>query len=493
MKKRTSGERRLAHHRRGTGSLGAASARRGGPPDADWQNAQVMNERLASPAIGIRHPAMRAAPFALAILLVVLLASAIGPAALVRAQTEADGEVAPAAALVVPDGFDEAMAVRVQEIIEQVPAVRELDPAPGVTYRLVDAATFRAELEVLFRDEYPAEHLEAEDDAFTRLGLLGPDDDLEELILSLLEAQVLAYYDPRTDTFSLVGPLDEIGGLESVVVAHEYGHALQDARWDLEGSRIRDLSRSDEILAQQALAEGDATAVMYDWAARELRLLSLLRVAGDALARDDQRILNRAPTILRRQLEFPYLDGFAFVNALRGRGDWAAVDAAWDARPVSSEQILHPELYPDELPVEVVLPDVASLMGDGWTTSYVQTLGEMQIGVWVADGRKSQNLFPILPPQLPKQDAAAGWGGDRLASLDGPDGSWAVVWQTDWDTKRDSDEFIKAARAAMKDLPGASQATRADIAGGLSSPVLVLVADGEGTLAAVREALGLGA
>ncbi len=29
------------------------------------------------------------------------------------------------------------------------------------------------------------------------------------------------------------------------------------------------------------------------------------------------------PVLLRRQLEFPYIDGFAFVNAIRGRGDWA--------------------------------------------------------------------------------------------------------------------------------------------------------------------------
>ena len=37
---------------------------------------------------------------------------------------------------------------------------------------------------------------------------------------------------------------------------------------------------SDAILAQQALIEGDATAVMYDWAARELKLTELLRVSA---------------------------------------------------------------------------------------------------------------------------------------------------------------------------------------------------------------------
>ena len=115
----------------------------------------------------------------------------------------------------------------------------------------------------------------------------------------------------------------------------------------------------------------------------------------------------------------------------------------------------------------------------------------MQTHVWLADGKKARSLFPALPAQLPKAEAAAGWGGDRLASLDGPDGSWAVVWQTDWDSKGDQAEFRKTAKDAMKDLPGAHRASNADVTGGLSSPVLVLVADGEATLSALEVALGL--
>jgi hypothetical protein len=399
--------------------------------------------------------------------------------------TDPAAEVSP-----LPPGFTRKMARAVGEVIEEVHPIRGLPSAEGVAYRVIDQDDFAAELETLFRTEYSDDFVAAEDAAFTRLGLLDPEDDLADLVLSLYDSQTLAYYDPRTATFSLVGPTESIGSLESVVVAHEYGHALQDAAWDLESRRIKDLDRSDAILAQQALVEGDATAVMYDWAARELGLLDLLQVSASALTSQDSRILRRIPAILRRQLEFPYLDGFAFVNAIRGRGDWAAVDAVWEAQPVSTEQILHPELYPDEQPVDVTLPDVASLLGPGWTAAYEQTLGEMQTGVWVADERKPQQLFPVLPAQLPRADAAAGWGGDRLVSLDGPDGAWAVVWQTDWDTRPDAREFRDAARDATEDLPGAHAVSDADISGGLSSPVLVLVADGEETLDALQAALG---
>lgn len=383
------------------------------------------------------------------------------------------------------------MADRVAEVIDEVHPIRGLPPAEGVSYRVIDNEAFLAELEELFREEYGDAYIAAEDDALTRLGLIGPDDDLADLILGLYESQVLAYYDPRTKTFSLVGPTRKIGSLEAIVVAHEYGHALQDAAWDLEGGRIKDLDRSDAILAQQALIEGDATAIMYDWAARELKLLDLLAVSASALTNQDTRKLRNVPALLRRQIEFPYIDGYAFVNAIRGRGDWPAVDATWQAQPLSTEQILHPELYPDEVPVEVALPDVAALLGPGWSTSYQQTLGEMQTGVWVADGRKALSLFPVLPAQLPRAEAAAGWGGDRLVSLDGPDGAWALVWQSDWDSRDDAREFRDAAREAIEDLPGAHVVTSADVSGGLSSPVLVLVADSEGTLGDLEMALDL--
>ena len=421
-----------------------------------------------------------------------LLAASVAVAP-VAAQEEADpAQTAPEpAAASLPEGFNKKMAAKVTEVIDAVHPVRRLPAADDVAYRVIDNETFLVELRALFEEEYPDDYIVAEDAAFTRLGLLGPDDDLKKLILKVYDQQVLAYYDPATKTFTLIGPIKKIGPLESIVVAHEYGHALQDAEWDLEAISIEDLSQSDSILAQQALIEGDATAVMYDWAARELKLSDLLEVSAQALTQQDSRRLGRLPDIISRQLEFPYIDGYAFVNAIRGRGDWDAVDAVFENLPVSTEQILHPEYYPDELPVKIELPDIAAALGPEWVAAYEQTLGEMQTHVWLADGKKPRSLFPALPAQLPNAEAAAGWGGDRLVSLDGPDGSWVLVWQTDWDSRNDQAEFRKAAKDVMKDLPGVHRASNADIVGGLSSPVLVLVADGEATLGALEEALGL--
>ena len=399
--------------------------------------------------------------------------------------------VAQEEAVELPEGFSQKMADRVTEVIEAVPPIRRLPAAESVAYEVVDSEAFLARLQDKLREDYPAEYIEAEENAFKRLGLLGPDQDLEKLTLKLYDQQALAAYEPETKTFSIIGPVKKIGPTERIIVAHEYGHALQDQAFDLAAFYDEDPDAADRIWARAALVEGDATALMYDWAARELKLSDLLSVSAQALSQQDANKLNRLPDILTRPLEFAYIDGYAFVNALRGQGDWDAVDAAFADPPASTEQILHPELYPKEEPVRIELPDVAAELGSGWTASYEQTMGEMQTHVWLADGKKAQSLFPALPAQLPNSEAAAGWGGDRLASLDGPDGAWAVVWQTDWDSKVDQKEFRSTARKVMKDLPGAHSATNADIAGGLSSPVLVLVADSDATLGTLEDALGI--
>lgn len=415
------------------------------------------------------------------------------PAGPVLAQ---DASPSPAAATAsplaaLPEGLSARAARRVQRVVESVPAIRELPAADGVTIAVVDAEAFRSDLETAFDATYPEGYLAAEDAAFTRIGLLGPDDDLASLTLDTLADQGLASYDSTSDSLTLVGPVGKLRPIDLVVLAHEYEHAVQDAAYDLETGRVAALDRSDAAFAQQALIEGDATAVMFDWAARELTTKDLLAASSRALSKQDARALRNLPAILRRQLEFSYIEGFAFVNALRGRGDWAAVNEAWAAQPASTEQVMHPELYPDELPVDIELPDVAAALGSEWSTAYSQTLGEMQLGAWVADGSKGTTLFSLLPKQLARADAAAGWGGDRLVSLDGPSGSWAVVWQTDWDTVQDAAEFRRAARQVVKDLPGATSISTDDVAGGLSSPVLVLVADSNSTLRSVEVALGL--
>ena len=181
----------------------------------------------------------------------------------------------------LPQGFDQKMVKRVGRSSRRAPGPRPARRPEDVAYRVIDPETFLAELEALFLEEYPEGHIVAEDDAFTRLGLLEPGDRPGR---SSSWASTTARCWPTTTRgrrpSRSSGRSTRSARSNSIVVAHEYGHALQDAAWDLEAMRIAELDRSDAILAQQALIEGDATAVMFDWAARELDLADLLRVSA---------------------------------------------------------------------------------------------------------------------------------------------------------------------------------------------------------------------
>jgi hypothetical protein len=151
---------------------------------------------------------------------------------------------------------------------------------------------------------------------------------------------------------------------------------------------------------------------------------------------------------------------------------------------------MHPKRYPGDLPVDVELRDLAGRLGGGWSEAWQQTMGELRTGVWLADGGPGKQESVIAPVKLPRAAAATGWGGDRLVSLDGPDGTWAIVWQTTWDSAADADEFAKAGAAVTRDQPG-SAVSRDDVSGGLDAPVLVLVTSDADTLAAVQTGLGV--
>jgi hypothetical protein len=100
---------------------------------------------------------------------------------------------------------------------------------------------------------------------------------------------------------------------------------------------------------------------------------------------------------------------------------------------VSTEQIIHPERYPNDVPVPVDVPDLAPELGPGWEDLDVQPVGEMWLRVALGlrlDGDVASS-------------AAAGWdGGLYRAWSDGEE--VAVVLATAWDTEADAAEFADA-------------------------------------------------
>lgn len=362
------------------------------------------------------------------------------------------------------------VAAAFAEIEEQVHALRGLPPADIGPAEIIDRAQLAAELEALLAAEWTEEELAEANLALRAMGLLDPDEDLRELSQALLADQVIGFYDPLEKRMVVVSD-EGLSVLARITYAHEYTHALQDASFRSFDER-EELTDDDAILARQALEEGDATALMYEWALANLELAEILEVQTTP-----QPDTSGIPGWMLRQLQFPYLTGFQFVTALRATGDWPAVDGAYEDAPVSTEQVIHPEKYLDrEPPVEVAAPAPGEALGAGWEDIEPNTVGEAMIDIW---------LVELGADQATATAAAAGWGGDRVGVAHGPDGAWALAWRIAWDASAEADEFAVAHAATS-----APDGIAADLLRASATETIVLHASSAEVLAALVSAFG---
>jgi hypothetical protein len=323
-------------------------------------------------------------------------------------------------------------------IEQQVIALRGLQAKSPVEPKVLDDEQLKAHIQTTFQQDNPPAVVSANERLLKGLGLFPKDASLSALYVELLSSQVQGLYSPKDKQLYVVSKSGGLGPLERWTFSHEFTHALQDQNFDLQSLDLDAQGEGDRGLARLSLVEGDATDVMTLWAQQHLTPDELVQILRASLDPEALKILEKMPPILREPLGFPYDNGVRFVIGLQQRGGWQAVDAAFHKPPASSEQILHPEKYDAaEAPVAIDVPkDLDLRMGNGWKVGLQDTLGEFQLGIWL---RLAVASAPLATA------AAAGWGGDRVTLLDGPNGTWAIVMMTAWDTTGDAVEFADAA------------------------------------------------
>jgi hypothetical protein len=332
-------------------------------------------------------------------------------------------------------------------IEQQVQAIRGLNATRTVTRTLLTSEELREYVVELQEKNYS--RADARDDALSlaALDLLEPDFELYDFIVDLYSEQIAGFYDPDTDQLYVIAEPGDLSALERITFAHEFDHALQDQHFDLEAlgfsnDKARQLADADRQLAHQALVEGDGVLLMQLWGQDNLSAADRLAMTTATPATP---VFNTAPRIFREQLLFPYLNGSTFVLTLQARGDWQAVDAAFENPPVSSEQIIHPERYPDDRPIPITLPPLTNTLPSGWRIVDETTLGEFMLRQYLTEHLDSVSTV---------NRAANGWGGDRYAVYVSAETyasaaggfEYVLVISQAWDSTRDADEFAQAYR-----------------------------------------------
>jgi len=314
-------------------------------------------------------------------------------------------------------------------LVRAAESVRQLRLRRPVTIEIEDGDAIADSL----RSQIEEEEIERARLVYGALGLLNTEDDLRSMVI-------------REDVMAgLAGAFGPEQTQEArLVLVHELVHALQDQRLGL-GESYEKARTADGDNAFRAVVEGDATLAMLAHALRQQGIPLSAATAGiqqmgdyldlNALVRGEK--LDDAPAILRVTLVAPYLRGLQFVAAVQGRGGWPAVNNAHRRPPATTEQILHPEKYFAREPgEEIEMPDNSEVLAAGFKRIEEDTLGELELSVYLGQGR----------PSGTDDAAAAGWAGDLLVVYTRGE-EVAAVWWTTWDTNGDAEEAFRAARA----------------------------------------------
>lgn len=320
------------------------------------------------------------------------------------------------------------------DVLVETEAVRDLSAITPVTRHLFSQAEMGEHLLNLIEEDYVEEDIQRDQLVLSTLELVPPDMDLKSLLQELLTEQVAGLYEPDDETLYVVNYSGELGPLEETILSHEYTHALQDQYFDLEAMGFGDDNSQftdDQMMAIQALVEGDATLLMQQYIQETFDMadITAFTLAASSVSQD---AMNNAPPYMRDSFMFPYQSGLVFASSLYARGGWDAVDQAFTDLPQSTEQILHPERYPGDIPLAVTLPPLSGTLGSEWQLVKENVLGEFSVAAY---------LDTYLTQQQAGR-AAAGWGGDRYALYHHPQTEEVVfVLRLLWDTSVEQTEF----------------------------------------------------
>ncbi|MGH9711074.1 MAG: hypothetical protein ACRD37_11065, partial [Candidatus Acidiferrales bacterium] len=234
------------------------------------------------------------------------------------------------------------------------------------------------------------------------------------------------------------------------VMAHELTHALDDQYFHLEKWQKAVRTNDDASLARDAVVEGSALAAMMDYSLADLHT-SVRQVpdiapfieSGVASEMEKDPILAKAPPYIRDELLFPYLDGAVFTQqVLKVTSGWPDFRKVFRNPPVSTQQILHPNLYFQGVkPRAITLSHLKSAIPHGWNKLDENVIGEFALG---------EVLKQFLEADKAEHFASM-WHGDRYALFENKKTKQTIlVVLLALDTEKDAKSFFGAYREALE-------------------------------------------
>jgi hypothetical protein len=264
-------------------------------------------------------------------------------------------------------------------------------------------------------DEKDAKERYASTRSAEAFGLIPKGFDFDTFLVDLLTEQIAGLYDPKAHEFYIadwITPEDQ-----RMVMSHELTHALQDQYFQIEPWVKAAHPNDDAEMARESVLEGSAMAGMLEYMLKDkgLKLKDLPDIDPSIFVGNDLSetpMLKKAPPFIKDSLMFPYFAGLTFsMSVLRSSG-WSGFSGVFARPPVSTQQIMHPEIYRAAKVPAVVKTDLPPGLPDGtWNKLEENVLGEFG---W------KEVLKQYLDEDRAKTLAAA-WEGDSYITFEQKD------------------------------------------------------------------------
>jgi hypothetical protein len=298
------------------------------------------------------------------------------------------------------------------EVLAQMSEILHLPPKGELKKSIRTRDEIRQHLLKDFNDEKEKDERLADEVLSKKLGLIPESLAWEPFLLDLLTEQIAGLYDPKTREFYIADWIDPADQRE--VMAHELTHALQDEHYSIDKWADAAKPNDDAEFARHAVLEGSAFAAMLDWqyrgrglSVRDLPDLSGLLNPDVMGGGEKDSKFDSAPQFIRDVLLFPYLSGAIFTQKLLQQyGGWQGFNRVFDHPPLSTQQILHPEVYlSGAAPVALTVPPLPAASAPKWRKLEETVGGEFLVLEWIKEFSGTQRA----------KDLAAMWAGDRYA------------------------------------------------------------------------------
>ena len=279
------------------------------------------------------------------------------------------------------------------------------------------------------------------DQVWEALLLIGEDRGTGEAFDETYNTSVQGYYSPASNNITIVSD-SPTPTIDRATLAHELVHALQDQYGNLQNSS----HTQDRQLAQQSVTEGEANYIQYTYENRCQRTWDCIeRPARDSGGESSGGQPSDGVFVTIYQ---PYATGPLLIDEQYGADGWDGVADLYEHPPNSTEQVIHPDTYPDEKPVNVTVPDRSDAEWSRFDHDPVaDTAGEASIYamLYANDAVDTEQWYQY------RSDPSAGWGGDTIVPYKNGSGGYGYVWALEWDTERDAREFEQAYRSILAD------------------------------------------